>query len=79
MANMYCKCGETLSTVMAPNDIQIRMYTDKEWDKILEVDTIESWKFPLPKNDVWRCPTCERLYFFEDNKVIKTYALEPAS
>jgi hypothetical protein len=78
MARMDCKCGETLSNTMVPNDIQLRVYTDKEWDKILEQDTIESWKFPLPTYDVWRCPKCERIYVFKEGygPPIKVYKLE---
>jgi hypothetical protein len=73
MANYYCKCGDRLTNQLAPNDIQLRVYTDMEWDKILEQDIIESWKFPRPTYDVWRCPRCERVYVFEKNHVIKYY------
>lgn len=78
IAKMECKCGETLSNTMAPNDIQLRVYTDKEWDKILESDTIESWKIPLPTYDVWKCPKCERVYIFKGGygAPIKVYSLE---
>ena len=78
MARMNCRCGEILSNAVAPNDIELRVYTDIEWDKILEVDTIETWKFPLPKHSVWKCPKCERIYVFDEgtDKAIKVYALE---
>ncbi|MCL1791548.1 MAG: hypothetical protein FWG40_09435 [Peptococcaceae bacterium] len=78
MSRMSCKCGNVLSNSLIPNDIELRVYTDKEWDAILEADTIETWKIPLPKYDVWKCPACERLYFFEDGseKAIKVYVLE---
>lgn len=29
---LICKCGEGLSTVEAPNDVQLRVYSDKEWE-----------------------------------------------
>ena len=32
MAKMVCKCGTVLSTISAPNDVQLRVYTDREWD-----------------------------------------------
>jgi len=78
MARMECKCGELLSNSMAPNDIELWVYTDKEWDAILENDTIETWKIPLPVYDVWKCPKCERVYVFEDgsDKAVKIYSLE---
>ena len=78
MARMQCKCGEGLSNSLVPNDVELTVYTDREWDAILENDVIETWKIPLPTYDVWRCPVCERLYVFEKgcNKAIKVYALE---
>jgi hypothetical protein len=78
MARMTCECGEILSNSMAPNDIQLIVYTDKEWDKILERDTIETWKIPMPTYDVWKCPKCERIYVFEpgNDHAIKVYKLE---
>lgn len=78
MARMTCKCGEVLSNGAAPNKVELRVYTDFEWDRILEVDTIETWKFPLPTCDVWRCPKCERIYVFEEGNdtAVKVYCLE---
>lgn len=65
MARMNCRCGFAMSTAAAPNDIQLRVYTDREWDEITNRDMIEGWKLPLPKYDVWRCPKCERVYVFK--------------
>jgi hypothetical protein len=78
MARMNCTCGEVLSNSMAPNNVQLRVYTDREWDKILEQDIIESWKFPRPTYDVWRCPNCEKIYVFEEGNhvAVKIYVLE---
>lgn len=78
MARMNCRCGEILSDSMAPNDIQLRVYTDKEWDNILSVDTINTWEIPLPHYDVWKCPKCERVYVFEEgtDEAIKVYKIE---
>ena len=82
MARMDCICGEYLSNTMVPNDIELHVYTDREWDAILENDTIETWKIPLPTYDVWRCPKCERIYVFGKgneegyNEAIKVYRLE---
>ena len=78
MAGMKCICGEVLSNTLAPNDIQLRVYTDKEWDDIVAKDVIEGWQMPLPTYDVWRCPKCKRIYVFErgNNRAIMRYALE---
>ena len=76
---MLCKCGETLSTTAVPNDVELRVYTDGEWDKILENDMIETIKIPFPKYDVWRCPKCERVYVMDwgyGKPPIKVYKLE---
>jgi hypothetical protein len=63
---------------MAPNDVQLRVYTDREWDEIINMCEINLINIPHPKYDVWRCPSCERLYVFEDfnEKAIKIYKLE---
>lgn len=37
MAKMTCRCGELLSNNDALNDIELKVYTDKEWDDILNV------------------------------------------
>lgn len=78
MSRMVCKCGITLSTTAAPNDIQLRVYTDKEWDDILNCDSIEPWKIPLPKYDVWKCSKCGRIYVFGEGyePPIMVYRLE---
>lgn len=75
---MICKCGETLSTSMAPNDIQLRVYTDGEWDDIVDMGVVDTINIPHPKYNVWRCPECERIYVFEGakNKAIKIYGIE---
>jgi hypothetical protein len=78
MARMECRCGEVLSNSTVPNDIELRVYTEKEWDSIMENDTIEPWKIPLPTFDVWKCPKCERIYIFKEgsDKAVKIYSLE---
>lgn len=78
MARMNCKCGYVLSTTQVPNDIQLRVYTDREWDEIMDCEALIPWKIPLPKYDVWKCPACERIYVFEDknDRPIKRYCLE---
>ena len=40
MARLGCKCGNTLSTTSSPNDIELHVYTDKEWDEIIKDETI---------------------------------------
>jgi hypothetical protein len=76
MARLLCKCGETLSNTQAPNDIELRVYTDREWDEIIQHDSIDPLTIPFPKHEVWRCPKCERIHVFDGDKVIKRYVLE---
>ena len=76
MASMGCRCGERLSNSAIPNDIELWFYTDNEWDSIWKNDVMETWRIPLPYYSVWRCPKCERVYVFENNKTIKVYKLE---
>ncbi|WP_309864966.1 hypothetical protein [Desmospora profundinema] len=73
---MLCKCGHTLSTVATPNDIELHVYTDREMDAIIAMDTMDPLDIPDPEREVWRCPQCERVYVFKGNKVVKTYVLE---
>lgn len=79
MAGMQCRCGNILSTTACPNNIELHVYTDEEWDELLDCEVIVPWEIKEPKHDVWRCPKCKRIYVFEQggNKVIMTYALEP--
>jgi hypothetical protein len=78
MARFKCKCGEVLSDSQAPNDVELKVYTDREWDSILNHDMIDPLEIPSPQYDVWRCHKCERLYFFEDgnDSPVKIYRLE---
>ena len=76
MARIHCKCGEVLTNSLAPNDIELRVYTDIEWDEIINCDVIDPIMIPFPKNEVWRCPKCERIYVFDGDTVIKIYGLE---
>ena len=78
VAKTICTCGALLSNQQAPNDIQLRVYTDEEWEKIFDCDSIHPWMIPLPKYDVWRCPVCKSIYVYEGSKQtpIMTYRLE---
>lgn len=76
MARFLCKCGETLSNSQAPNDVQLHVYTDREWDKIINQDFIDPLAIPPAKYDVWHCSVCERVHVFDGDEVYKTYILE---
>ncbi|MCM1233630.1 MAG: hypothetical protein NC489_26245 [Ruminococcus flavefaciens] len=78
MARMTCDCGAKLSNQEAPNDIQLRVYTDREWEEIFDCDSIQPRMIPAPKFDVWRCPICKKIYVYSDNEElpIMVYRLE---
>ncbi len=77
MARFPCKCGRTLSNTACPNDVQLKVYTDREWDDILNMgNSIDPMDIPDPKYGVWRCPVCERIYFFDGTRCVKIYSLE---
>ena len=65
MANFWCECGERLTTVMAPNDIELRVYTDKEWDNVINLGVVDTIDIPLPKHDAWLCPKCKRIHIWK--------------
>jgi hypothetical protein len=75
MASVYCKCGDRLNNVEAPNDVEWRVYSDREWDEITNCNTIDPVYIPFPNIEVWRCPKCERVYVFKNNQLIKYYVL----
>lgn len=78
MSRMVCRCGETLSNTSVPNDIELTVYTDKEWDEICNCESIEPWKIPLPTYDVWKCPKCGRIYVYKGDceTPIRVYKIE---
>lgn len=69
-----CRCGQLLSNSSVPNEIELIVYTDIEFDRIMGLDSIED--IPSPKRIVWKCNNCERILVFEEMKLIKTYVLE---
>lgn len=75
LAGYRCSCGFVISNVDSPNDIELLLFSEREWedfyDRNLNVKDI-----PNTQNDVWRCPECERLYFFERSKMILCYKIE---
>ena len=76
MARLLCKCGEQLSTSEVPNNIQYHVFSEREWGELLEKDSVLTWEIPAPKNDVWLCPNCQRIYVFNNNAIIRRYTLE---
>ena len=40
MAGMTCTCGAELSNHEVPNDIQLRVYTDREWYEIFDCNIV---------------------------------------
>ncbi|MCI8527144.1 MAG: hypothetical protein HFF17_14830 [Oscillospiraceae bacterium] len=78
MARMTCKCGKELSNHVAPNDIELIVYTDQEWEQICDCESIRPWMIPSPKYGVWRCPICKRIYVYKDGNEfpIMVYKLE---
>jgi len=63
---------------MAPNDVELKFFSDREWDSIINLGEIDSVDLPDPAQDVWKCFACERIYFFKPNsdEIDKVYVLE---
>ncbi|MCM1578537.1 MAG: hypothetical protein NC078_07060 [Ruminococcus sp.] len=80
MSRMRCKCGNVLSNTKCPNDVQLTVYTDREWcgDGGVVDAFGEGLDIPRRKNDVWICPLCKRIYVsnFGYNPPIAVYSLE---
>jgi hypothetical protein len=77
MAGFKCICGTNLSNVTSPNDTQLIIFTDREWEKIQEDVQGGRDIFDIePQNEAWRCTKCQRIYFFQGNSVVLRYAIE---
>lgn len=68
-----CKCGKILSNAQAPNDIELAVFTDLEWDNIINIGRIDTGDLPNPKFFAWRSPHCKRIYVFDRNQLMKYY------
>lgn len=72
-----CKCGETLSNTQVPNDIELTVYTDIEWDNIINMgDLIDPVMIPHPQVTVFQCTNCGRIHIFKGYHWLKTYIEE---
>lgn len=73
-----CKCGEYLHNHDAPGDIELCIYTQKEWDVIMSLVSADPKYIPLPENEVWESPKCHRLHYFRrgESKAAKVYCIE---
>lgn len=40
-----CKCGEILSNSSTPNDIELRVYTEAEFEDILNLESVDDIPF----------------------------------
>ena len=75
---VYCKCGNVISTTQCPNDVELRVYTDKEFDDIINMEINDPLDIPRPKQDVLICPECKRIYVYNHGygPPIAVYKLE---
>ncbi|OWR32384.1 hypothetical protein CDO73_01900 [Saccharibacillus sp. O23] len=75
MGKFMCRCGKLLSNSLDPNEVELWVYTDKEFSEKV-TDKESTWLIDLPEYAVWRCTRCERIYFFKDLQPVKVYKLE---
>lgn len=71
MAHFMCKCGEDLWNGLVPNDIQIRVFKNENWLQAVNNDVNMDEDY-----DIWKCPKCNRVYSFRENKVDKMFIIE---
>lgn len=80
MAGMTCVCGKTLNNKKTPNDIVLRVYSDKMYGELMDfVDSgiNDSIQMPEPEMEIWNCPECKRMYVFKNGSDIPTiYKIE---
>ncbi|ULL16370.1 hypothetical protein DVH26_19110 [Paenibacillus sp. H1-7] len=74
MAMFKCDCGKALSNSIVPNEIQLVIFTDLEWELIQENIQDGGDIFDVqPKYDVWQC---SRVYVFSNKGLIMQYRIE---
>ena len=78
MARMQCRCGEVIWNGQSPNDVQLIVYTDKEWDEIMNCNQLYPWMIPAPRYDIWKCPKCGRIYVYDRENDTPKYVYELA-
>ncbi|MFL9482682.1 hypothetical protein ACI6Q2_07865 [Chitinophagaceae bacterium LWZ2-11] len=77
MAGIECKCGSWITNGGVPNMVQYHIFSDSEWLEFIDKEGTLITEFPEPKNDVWKCPNCQRIHIFSsEGVIIKTYILE---
>ena len=80
MAGLKCTCGNGMWNGEQPNDIEIYMLSDREWDEITERDEhIMLMELPhIIKFEYWRCPECGRISVVnpKNGKKVRVYAIE---
>lgn len=76
MAAFKCRCGTELSDTVAPGDVLLWVYTDREWDQYMVGDCVDPVAIPLPRYDVWKCPVCGRIHVFDGDTRLRTYVIE---
>lgn len=78
MSSFKCVCGKLLSNVDTPNDMELIVFTQREWEKITEEvhDGLTDIFDVDPKYEHWLCHTCNRIHVFYNSKVILRYIVE---
>jgi phage FluMu protein Com len=74
MAHYICKCGENLWNGLCPNDIQIHVFKEEIWNQAVK-NEIELYLVD-GDYDIWKCPECNRVYSFKNNRVDKMFVIE---
>lgn len=75
MSFYHCTCGNRLSNVGSPNNMEHYMLNDYQMDSLEPNDKCDKI-FDLAIS-VWKCPDCKRLTFFDElNNVTQVYTLE---
>lgn len=77
MSRIKCKCGELLSNSNSP-EIEYKLFNEEEWLLLLDRSEKEPViNIDVDKHSIWKCPTCRRLYIFEEyNDKPQVYKLE---
>lgn len=79
MLNIQCMCGESMWDNHIPNELEYRIYSDKQMDSIIQNDAVDSMDLCMMADyKAWKCPKCSRIYLLDTktDDVLKIYKPE---
>jgi hypothetical protein len=75
MASFICKCGTRLSNTESLSKVELRVYTDTEWDEILKAIRLKRGGFPEQRMMLGDTPNVKEYMFFKTQSLSRHTSL----